>query len=309
MKRVLQLALCFITLVSFSQTQVGIVQFNDVDDFNGTELVLNGAGERDKLYVLGLYLDLDFNLDDLKNGVKVAEADATMAVTIKVISNSITHKELKNLIRMGLERATDGNSYVFEKETRDFIGFMPDEIQKFDIFKILHTKGGKITLFKNKQVLGTLESLEFKKALFKIWLGDNPVNEKLRDEILGSVNQNPVLGRWKTFDRKTGVAINIVQIYTIKNELFGTIEQMLRQSQRDDVCFECKGADKNKKVEGLTIIKELKLKGENKYAGRFTNIIDGKVSNCQIWVEEDDHDILYVKYKGGGGVHKWKRMK
>lgn len=311
MKRVLQISLFFITFISFSQTQVGVVQFNDVDMFNKTELVLNGAAEREKLYAIALYLDLDFDLDALEDGNKVAEKDETMAVTIKIISNGVTQEDLKNLVRIGLERATDGNSYVFEEQIRDFLNFIPNEINKFDIFRILYTKGGKLTLFENKEIKGTIDnSVDFKKALFKVWLGENPVDENVKDDLLGSSDTNLVLGKWKTYDKKTGVAISIIQIYMIDNAVYGTIERMLRNSERDDVCFECEGEDKNKKVEGLVILKKLRQKSENKYAGgQFTNIKTGKVTDCQVWIEEDDTDVLNVKYKGGGGTQQWKRVK
>ncbi|MBQ4818451.1 chalcone isomerase family protein [Aquimarina sp. MMG016] len=310
MKRVLYFFIVLMNTVSFSQTKVGNVQFNDVDVFGETELMLNGAGERARLYAAALYLDLDFNPDDLEDGIKVAEKDATMALTIKITSGTLTIDEWKDLIRVGLERATDGNSYVFEEQIRDFLGLMPNKINRFDIFKIMYKKGGTIYLYKNRTLLGTVKSIEFKKAFFKIWFGENPVDEELKEDLLGgTLNTNLVLGKWKTFDKRTGVAINIVQIYMLDKMVYGAIERMLRNSERDDVCYECQGEDKNQKVEGLVILKRLKSKGENKYiGGKYTNIKDGKISDCQIWVEEDKPDVLKVKYRGGG-VQEWKRVK
>ncbi len=296
----------FITLITFSQTQVGSLYFNDSDTFEGSELMLNGAGAREKLYAMALYLD--FEVDGVEDGIKVAEKDDTMAVVLKLTS-SFSRKEFKEIIRNGLERATDGNSYLLENQIRDFLNLLPSEINKFDIFKILHTKGGELTLYKNKEKLGTIKSLEFKKALFKIWLGENPVNVELKTNLLASYQPNPVLGKWKTFDKKTGVAINIVQLYVIKNKVFGTIDRMLRQSERDAVCYECRGDDKNQKVEGLVILKGLKKVGEKYVEGKFTDIKTGKVSECQIWTKPEDQGVLYIKYKGGGGVHKWKKVK
>ncbi len=295
----------FITVFSFAQTKVGPVHFNDVDNFGETELMLNGAGSRDKLYALALYLD--FEVDGVEDGVMVAEKDDTMAVTLKVISN-FGQDELKDIIRNGLEVATNGNSYKFEKEIRKFIGFLPNEIKKFDIFRILHTKGGKLSVYKNKTLLGTMESPEFKIALFKIWLGDNPVDYDLKESLLASYEANPILGKWKMIDRKTGVALSVMQLYMIDNKIFGTIERMLRESERDDVCYECTGEDKNKKIEGMVVIKGLRLSGDKYAGGTYTNIRDGKVSDCQIWTEEERRNVLFVKYKGSGGVHEWRRV-
>ncbi len=309
MKKVFYYLTFFITVCSFAQTKVGNVYFNNEDVFGETELMLNGAGEREKMYAMALYLDLDFDFDDLEDGNKVADKDATMAITLKLIS-SMEGDELKKTIRNGLERATDGNSYVLEDQIRDFIAFIPNEVKKFDIFRILHKKGGEISVFKNKTLLGSMKSLDFKKALFKIWLGDNPVERELKKDLLSSVDPNPVLGKWKTYDINTGVAINIVQVYMIKNKVYGTIERMLRESERDDICYDCKGEDKNQKVEGLAIIKNMVAKGENKYAGgTYTNIKDGSVYDCEIWFDKDNTDILKMKHKGEKGVHEWRRVK
>ncbi|MDY8136493.1 chalcone isomerase family protein [Aquimarina sp. 2201CG5-10] len=309
MKRILCFLLSFISFFSYAQTKAGSVQFNDVDTFDETELMLNGAGERDRRYSIALYLDLDFEIDGVEDGIKVAEKDGNMAFTIKV-TGDLTNPELKDLVRNGLERATDGNSYLLENQIRDFLNLLPKDINRFDIFKILHKKGKGLLLFRNRELLGTINHLEFKKALFKIWLGENPVDQDLKKDLLGAFDPNPVLGKWKTYDKKTGVAISIVQIYIIDKKVYGTIERMLRQSERDAICYECQGDDKNQNVEGLVILKGLKAKGANKYgSGKFTNIRNGKVSDCQIWVEEDERNILRVKYKGSGGVHEWKRVK
>ncbi|WP_109299729.1 chalcone isomerase family protein [Aquimarina sp. AU474] len=307
MKKVIYYVIIFTTTFSFSQTKVGSVHFNDVDTFDGSELMLNGAGQREKMYAMGLYLD--FEVDGVDDGVRVAEKDDNMAITIKVTS-SFAGPELKNIIRNGMERATDGNSYLLENQIRDFLSLLPKKINKFDIFKIVHTKGGNISVFKNRELLGTINSPEFKKALFKIWLGENPVDLELKENLLASYEPNPVLGKWKTYDKKTGVAINIVQMYMLKDKLFGSIVEMLRHSEKDDVCYDCQGDDKNQKVEGLVIIKNLKLKGDNRYAGgKFTNIRSGEISDCQMWIEEDSKDVLFVKYKGSKGTHEWKRVK
>ncbi|WP_103072428.1 chalcone isomerase family protein [Aquimarina sediminis] len=306
MKKVIYYAAFFCTVFSYAQTKAGGVHFNDVDVFDKEELMLNGAGAREKLYAMALYLD--FEVDGVEDGVRVAEKDVTMAITIKITS-SVTDEEFKDIIRNGLERATDGNSYLLENQIRDFLNFLPDQINKFDIFRVLYVKGGKLTLYKNKDLLGTINSKEFKKALFKIWLGENPVDDELKESLLASYEPNPILGRWKTYDKKTGVAISIVQLYIIENKVYGTIQRMLRISERDAICYECQGADKNQNVEGLVILKNLVLKGNKYVNGKFTNIKNGRVSDCQIWIEEDNKDILNVKYKGGGGVHEWKRVK
>ncbi|GAA3513072.1 hypothetical protein GCM10022393_28610 [Aquimarina addita] len=309
MKTKLFLVLLFINTVCFSQTKVeGGIQFNDIDTFEGNELMLNGAGNRDKYYAIGLYLD--FEVDGAQDGIMVAEKDATMALTVKITSGSLSTEDLKELFRNGLERATDGNSYLFEDQIRDFLNLIPKEINRYDIFRIVYLKGKGLAITKNKKSLGSVGDLEFKKAFFKIWLGSNPINAELKEDLLAAMPVNPVLGKWKAVDKETGVATSTVQLYMIKKKVFGAIEEMLRQSEKDNICYDCTGDDKNQKVEGLVILKNLQAKGDGKFVdGKYTNIKDGSVSDCQIWIEEDNPNILNVKYKGSGGTHQWLRIK
>ena len=296
----------FIAIASYSQTKVGNIGFNDTDVFDGTELMLNGAGKIERLYAIGLYLD--FEVEGVEDGVMVADKDVTMAVTIKTTS-FLSWDDMNDIVRNGLERATDGNSYLLEDQIRSFLQLFPKEIKKYDIFNLVYSgKDKKLTLYENKERLGAItNSLEFKKALFKIWLGENPESPELKKDLLGSFEANPILGQWKTYDKKTGVAINIIQLYMIENRVYGSIQRMLRQSERDAVCYECEGQDKNQKVEGLVVLKRLRNKEGNKYVdGKYTNIVDGRVSDCQMWIDKKDANVLNVKYKGG--THKWKRV-
>ncbi|MCK8522254.1 chalcone isomerase family protein [Aquimarina sp. D1M17] len=306
MKKVLCYLTFITTVCTFAQTKVGAVRFNDTDKFGETELMLNGAGEREKLYAIGLYLD--FEVSGPEDGVMVSEKDEAMAITIKA-TTTLNHKELEQLIRGGLEVATNGNSFKHEEDIRKFIGLLPHEVKKFDIIRILHSKGGKLSIYKNRTILGTMTSKDFKASLFKIWLGENPVDYDLKENLLAAYKPNPVLGKWRMIDKESGVALSIVQVYIIDGKVFGTIEKMMRESERDDVCFKCSGEDKNKKIEGMTILKGLQFRGDTYEGGTYTNVWNGEVSDCEIWTEEDKRDVLYVKYKGGGGIHEWRRIK
>jgi len=304
--------LCFIfglaSMFSFAQTAVGIVQFNDDIVLNDHDLILNGAGERDKIYALGLYLDLGSNTADLDTGNKIASRDMTMALTFKVEAKKLEVKDWQNMFKVGLERATDGNSDLYNEKIKQFIGMFPETIRKFDIFTFLYEKGGKFTAFKDKKVLGTMaNSLELKQILFRIWLGDNPIDEELRDKLMGFSEPNPVLGKWKTFD-KNGVAKSVVLLYMIENKLFGVIEEMMSHAEQEAVCSKCQGKDKDKKFQGLVVLKDFSNKKDNKYVGEFLDTKSGKLCASQIWIDDEDKNVLNLKYKGSKGTYRWKKV-
>lgn len=107
--------------------------------------------------------------------------------------------------------------------------------------------------------------------------------------------QDSVVGKWKTIDDNTGEAKSIVEIYKKGDKIFGKIERILREQDRDKVCIKCKGDEYNQPIEGMVIIKSLEKDGEEYEDGTILDPENGKVYRCKIWVDEDNPNILNVR--------------
>lgn len=102
-------------------------------------------------------------------------------------------------------------------------------------------------------------------------------------------------GYWKTVDNN-GVEKSIVKIYKTQNGYVeGKIHRILKSSERDRLCTKCKGDKKNKPIEGLVIIEDLKPKGYKCVDGKITDPEKGKTYTCKLWIEEDNEDVLHVR--------------
>ncbi len=67
-----------------------------------------------------------------------------------------------------------------------------------------------------------------------------------------------IVGDWATVDDKTGNQYAIVHVYQADNGLYyGKITKMLMGSQ-NLTCTKCEGEDKDRPIEGLTIIRGMK---------------------------------------------------
>ena len=69
------------------------------------------------------------------------------------------------------------------------------------------------------------------------------------------------LGNWTTVSDKTGEKESIVRIFKATNGLYyGKIEKLLQPQYagKNVLCDKCKGADKDKPVEGLIIVRDMK---------------------------------------------------
>ncbi|MFP2997649.1 DUF2147 domain-containing protein [Spongiivirga sp. MCCC 1A20706] len=110
-----------------------------------------------------------------------------------------------------------------------------------------------------------------------------------------TVSAQSVTGKWKSIDDETGEAKSVVEIYDDNGKIYGKIVEILNPDRKDALCEKCEGADKNKPILGLTIIKDLEKKGNEYKGGTIFDPQKGKEYKCKIWVDEDDENKLNVR--------------
>ena len=88
---------------------------------------------------------------------------------------------------------------------------------------------------------------------------------------LGAQAQNATsaAGRWKTVDDETGKVKSIVEITQAANgSLQGKVVEVLQSDKGPNpVCDKCTGANKDKPIQGMTILWGLKPDGAGKWTG------------------------------------------
>ena len=98
--------------------------------------------------------------------------------------------------------------------------------------------------------------------------------------------QTSLEGKWKTVDDITGETTSVVEIYTQEGRLFGKIDQLFNEEDKESVCTNCKGKDKDKPIIGLNILKSLKRSGNIYKGGKIFDPSNGKEYRCKIWLDE-----------------------
>jgi uncharacterized protein (DUF2147 family) len=100
--------------------------------------------------------------------------------------------------------------------------------------------------------------------------------------------ESPV-GTWKTVDDKTGKERSQVQIYEEGGRVFGRITALTEPTDRagkPKTCTHCTGAEKDRPIIGLVIIRDLARSGDSYKGGTILDPEDGKVYKAEIWVED-----------------------
>ena len=164
---------------------VGLTSANGVElDKSYKNLVLNGQGTRDKffidLYVGGLYLK-----QKSTDAGQIIDADEPMNIRLHIVSSLITSKKMEDGTREGFDKATDGNIEPIKEKIETFLSVFTEEIKEDDIYDFLYTPSTGVQIYKNSKLKETIIGLEFKKALYGIWIGKNPAQESLKEDMLG----------------------------------------------------------------------------------------------------------------------------
>ncbi|MBX5482904.1 MAG: chalcone isomerase family protein [Myxococcaceae bacterium] len=145
---------------------------------DGQELKLTGAGVRNKwffdVYVIGLYL-ADPAKDPLSDQAKQVKL---------VLLRDLSKEKIGDAIREGFEKNSAAEMPKLKDRLDKLIGVLTDG-KRGDSLVLTYVPGtGTVVSGKGKK-LTTIEGADFARALFSVWLGKNPVDEGLKNELLG----------------------------------------------------------------------------------------------------------------------------
>ena len=189
MKAILSVFTLFLGLTLTAQsggTKVNGIIIPNIVKIDGKYLKLNGAGVREKMF-LDLYIGARYLTKKTNNAQEIIDGDNMMSIKIRVISGMVTRENMEEAIRDGFKKSTKGNTKSIDSKIDDLInkGFA-GVIEKGDVFDLEYVPGKGTHLKKNGKTLVVIAGLEFKKALFGIWLCDQPADANLKKKMLGA---------------------------------------------------------------------------------------------------------------------------
>lgn len=157
------------------------VSMPDTATLGGESLVLNGMGLREKyfvdVYVGGLYLPARTT-----SGTKAATDDVPKRLTMHFIYKEVTAEQMAETFHEGL--AKQGDPPELQARMAKLESLLTDA-HKGDVVHLDYVPGVGTSLVVNGTTRGTIEGADFMKAIFSIYVGAHPANEKLKQGLLG----------------------------------------------------------------------------------------------------------------------------
>jgi uncharacterized protein (DUF2147 family) len=125
------------------------------------------------------------------------------------------------------------------------------------------------------------------------------------------INSQIVTGKWKAIDDVTGKPLAILEIYENESKIYGKVLDIINPKDRNKVCSNCSGEDKDKPILGMTVIKGLIKDGLEYNSGKILDPKHGRLYKCFITLESKDKLKVrgYIGFSLFGRTQYWHRVK
>lgn len=123
--------------------------------------------------------------------------------------------------------------------------------------------------------------------------------------------KNPVVGKWKCIDDQTGKEMGVIQLYEENGKIFGKVIEITNPKDREKLCNNCQGEDKDQPILGLTVLRNLTKDGNEYSGGKIVDPKHGKYYKCYITLENENKLKVrgYIGISLFGRTQYWHRVK
>ncbi len=157
------------------------VTLSDSVTIDGSTCVLNGLGLREKyfidIYVGGLYLK-----NPTANSSTAISSDQPKRLEMAFIYSEVTKAQLADAMNEGLVKQS--NAAAIKARMDKLNGWMED-VHPGDRVAFDYAPGKGTTVYVKGTNKGTIEGVDFMKALFTVYLGGSPPTAKLKKGMMG----------------------------------------------------------------------------------------------------------------------------
>ena len=122
-----------------------------------------------------------------------------------------------------------------------------------------------------------------------------------------TLNGQTIIGQWETYDDKTKEKTAVIEIYQTDNLYFGKIVKSFNL-EKNALCENCKGINKNKPIIGLVVIENIKKDGNEFNGGTVLDPDNGETYKCYLKLKNNKLEVRgYIGFSLLGRTQYWVR--
>ncbi len=164
--------------------------YDDAITVNGTELVATGVALREKTF---LKVDVYLIVSYIKKGATLGENKAESLLNLEEpkmlqmdLTRGFSNEKLKNAFSEVIEDNYDDMS-AFQSDMDTFLAYFTADAEEGDRLIFAYWPADGLTTSLNGTELGKIGNVEFMKALWTVWFGEDPADDDMREALVAAV--------------------------------------------------------------------------------------------------------------------------
>jgi hypothetical protein len=146
--------------------------------------IYNGAGVREK-YFMDMYVGALYLKNKSSDATSIMNSNEAMAIRLHIVSGLISSEKMISAVDEGFQNSTGGKTAPLDARIKQFKAAFNEKIKVGDVFELNYDPAKGVNIIKNGKSSGTISGLDFKTALFGIWLCNKPADKDLKNKMLG----------------------------------------------------------------------------------------------------------------------------
>ena len=146
-------------------------------------LVKKGSGVLEYLGFIDAYAGAFYTLPDIAPN-SVLTTDTPKHLEIHYF-HAIDSEDFASATARGVRKTVSGAVYATLRERLERFNRLYRDVMPGDRYALTYTPGGGTVLSLNGEPLGRLHGHDFAAAIFGLWLGDDPLDDRFKSSLLG----------------------------------------------------------------------------------------------------------------------------
>jgi len=158
--------------------------FADKVTVSGKKLLLNGAGIKKKFF-FSIYACAFYLPQPTTDPVKAVSDDVCKQVIMHCLHSKIKSEKIIKGWNDGFFNNSQEKMNELSQRIATFNSFFNQDMLENERITLSYTPGQGTSVTIKKKLRGTIPGKDFMQALLAIWLGNNPVDNDLKNDMLG----------------------------------------------------------------------------------------------------------------------------